>query len=405
MQAQRPYVDDEPMAPPTEPPRPPTNEDLAGTIITGLVVRGALPAALSGWLLGIGPDCDSDVSGFRSSEGSDGVVHSVHLHAGRVISYRTRRVITDAVAKRLRVDPSPGPRSSGPDIVAGNIVAVGGSILALGDGSLAYELTADLDTLRRVDLAGQSRGLAAFPKRDPVTGDLHILAIAATGAQAYVVVSCGALTRTSRSIAGAPERIKDLAITRDSVVFAADGFVGVTSRDGEAHTRWIATGVAAPYLVHAHDVGDTVVVHAVTPSLERWTIHAASATLHREVLDQTPRQFGRTNDQPIVTVPRFLWTTGDGTVDKHDLAKGSYVSHIFRPNRRPGDFVFIADATRHSDTDGGWLVGFVHHPAGDDTDLIVLDAADIARPAIATVRIPHRIPRGLHSTWIPSIHQ
>jgi carotenoid cleavage dioxygenase len=302
------------------------------------------------------------------------------------------------------MDLSPGPRNSGPDIVASNIVAVGGSILALGDGSLAYELTADLETVRRVDLAGQSRGLAAYPKRDPATGDLHVLAIAATGAQEHVVVSCGALTRTSRSIAGAPQRIKELAITRDSVVFATDGFIGVTSRDGDAHTKWITTGVAAPYLVHAHDVGNTVVLHAVTPALERWTMHAASATIHREVLDQTPRRFGRTRDQPIDTVPRFLWTTGDRTADKHDLATKSSVSHTFRPNRRPGDLVFIADATRDSDADGGWLVGFVHHPAGDETDVIVLDAAHIARPAIATVRIPRRIPRGLHSTWIPSTH-
>ena len=35
----------------------------------------------------------------------------------------------------------------------------------------------------------------------------------------------------------------------------------------------------------------------------------------------------------------------------------------------------------------------------------IKDAADIARPAIATVRIPQRIPRGLHSTWIPSPHR
>jgi carotenoid cleavage dioxygenase-like enzyme len=107
-------------------------------------------------------------------------------------------VITDAVAKRLGINQSPGPRNTGPDIVASNIVVFGGSILALGDGSLAYELTSDLDTLRRVDLAGQSRGLSAYPKRDPVTGDLHVLAIAANGAHSHVVVSSGAFTRTSR---------------------------------------------------------------------------------------------------------------------------------------------------------------------------------------------------------------
>jgi carotenoid cleavage dioxygenase len=332
------------------------------------------------------------------------VVHAVEMHAGRSISYRSRWVITDAVARRLRMGFTPGPRNAGPDIVASNVVAFGGAILALGDGSLAYELTPDLDTLRRVDLAGQSRGLAAFPRRDPATGDLHVLAADATGAQEHVVVSSGALTRRSRPVAGVPGRIKDLAVTRDRVLFVADGFIGVTTNDSEAHTTWIATGVAAPLLVHAHDVGETVVVLAVTPSLERWTLHAASATVHRDVLDPTPRRFARTADR-VDVAPRFLWTIGETTADKHDLTTTRSVSHNFRPDRTPGDLVFVADAARTSDADGGWLVGFVHHASQNATDLVVLDAADIARPATAVVRIPRRIPRGLHGTWVPSNHE
>lgn len=46
-------------------------------------------------------------------------------------------------------------------------------------------------------------------------------------------------------------------------------------------------------------------------------------------------------------------------------------------------------------------MGYVHDASTDRTDLIVRDAADITLPAVATVRIPGRIPRGLHATWIP----
>ena len=363
------------MAPPTEPALSPTNdiELRSEATITGLPVRGTLPAGLSGRLVAIGPNSESGKSVFRS----------VHLHEGRAESYRSRWVISDTV-------------------VASNIIAFGGSILALGDGSLAYELTSDLTTLRRVDLAGQSRGMSAYPKRDPLTGDLHVLAVDATGAEAHVVVSSGALTRTNRPIVGAPNRIKDLAITRDRVVFVADGFAGVTSHDGEARATWITTGVDAPHLVHAHDAGDTTVIHAVTPSLERWTMHAASATMQREVIDPTPRRFARTSGHGVDPVPRFLWTTGHETADKYDLATTRYVRHFFGFRRTPGDLVFVADTSRPSDADGGWLVGFVHHASRDETDLVVLDAADMDRPAIATVRIPRRIASGHQSTWIPS---
>jgi carotenoid cleavage dioxygenase len=361
------------MAPTTEHPLQPTNDSSVSgaTTITGLDIVGTVPDRLSGRLIGIGSDSEADHSR----------VHSVHLHAGQVISYRSRLVRTD--------------------VVTSNTVAFGDSILVLGDDSLAYELRSDLDTLCRVDLAGQSREVAAYPRTDPVTGELHLIATTVIGAQAHVVVSAGALTRRSRPIDGAPNRVTDLAITRDRVVFVADGFIGVTSRGGETRISWTATGVDAPVLVNAHDVGATVVVVALTPSLERWTLDVASATVEREVLDPTPSRVARTPDRPFGEA-RFVWSIGDASVDKFDLTAGSFVSHTFRADHRPGDLVYVADPARRGDADGGWLVGFVHHASRNETDLVVLDASDIARPALATVRIPRRIALGLHSTWIPS---
>ena len=179
------------MPSPTDPSNPPPHD-------VDLDVRGAVPPGLSGRLVGID---------------RDGVVHSVLLGDGRV-SYRGRRVRTDAVVH--------------------NLVAFGGSMLAFGDDSPAYELRPEVDTLRRVDLAGHGRTLAAYPKHDPATGELHLIARDTAGVQAHVVVSAGALTRRSRPVLDAPDRIKDLALSRDHVVFVADGFVGVAPRDGEA---------------------------------------------------------------------------------------------------------------------------------------------------------------------------
>lgn len=369
-----------------------------------LIAQGTLPAGLSGTFVGIGPDSDIPSAGVGEVAAHDGVVHSVHLGSDGTISYRSRWVITDAVAKRLGVNQSPGPRNSGPDVVASSIVAFGGSILAFGDGSLAYELTADLETLRRVDLAGHARGLVAFPKRDPIGGNLHVLAVSASGEQAHVVISAGALTRTSRPVTGAPTWINDLAITCDRLVFVADGFVGVAPRDGEAHITWITTGRGAPHPVHAYDDRDDIVLHCITPSLERWTLTAASGTMHTEVLDGTARRFATTNEHSIDVLPRVLWTVGDGTVRRHDLLTTGQVERSFG-DAQPGDIVFVDDPARPDEADGGWLVGFVHYPVGQGTELVVLDAADITSPPVASVRIPRQIPRGLHSTWIPSADQ
>ena len=342
----------------------PTDSSNPPSHTVDLEARGAIPQALSGRLVGIG---------------RDGTVHSVQVHRSRV-SYRGRRFRTDAVVNHL--------------------VAFGDSILAFGEDTPAYELSMELDMLRRVDLAGHERTLAAHPKHDLATGELRLIASDTHGVQAHVVVSAGALTRRSRPVLDTPSRIKGLALSRDHAVFLADGFVGIASRDGEARTSWVATGIAAPHPVHAHDAADAVVLLAVTPSLERWTLHLDSGTIEREVLDATSRRFAHLRVDGVAEAPRWVWTTGDETIGRHDLNDARHEHHGLRPCV-PGDFVVVPDAARPSDADDAWFVGFVHDPSGT-TDLCVIDAAEIAGPAIATVRIPRPIPRWLRCTWIPS---
>lgn len=348
------------MPSPTTPSNPPQQN-------VDLDVRGAIPPGLSGRLVGIG---------------RDGVFHSVQVDGGRV-SYRGRRFRTDAVVH--------------------NLVAFGSSILAFGEDSPAYELSPDISMLRRVDLAGYGRVLAAYPKHDPATGELHLIARDMDGVQAHVVVSAGALTRRTRPVLDTPSRIKGLALSRDHAVFVADGFVGVAPRDGEARTTWVVTGVAAPYPVHAHDAADTVVLLAVTPSLERWILHPNTGTIEREVLDSTSRRFAHLSVDGVDGPPRWVWTTGGETIGRDDLVESRRVQQSVGPHV-PGDFVVVPDPARDVDGDGAWFVGFVHDTSGP-TDLYVIDAAEIARPAISSVRIPRPIPRGLRCAWIPSTQQ
>jgi carotenoid cleavage dioxygenase len=345
------------MASPTDPPIPASRD-------VDLDVRGDVPAGLCGQIVGIS---------------RDGVVHSVQIRGGR-LSYHGRR---------FRRAPT-----------VHNVVGFGGSIFAFGDDLPAYELGPDLDRLTPVDLAGQGRTLAAYPKHDRATGALHLVASAADGIQAHVAVSAGALIRRSRPVLDNPSRIKDLALTSDHILFVADGFVGVASRDGEPRAKWIATGVTAPHAVHAHDAGDAVVLLALTPRLERWTVATGVGTVEREVLDPTPRHSAHVSGGLLDRDTCLLWTTGDETIGRHDPAEPRPVYRSLRPDV-PVDFVVVDDADRPGDADSNWLVGFVDVAADRATDLRVIDANDIARRPLATVRIPERVPRGLRCTWIP----
>jgi carotenoid cleavage dioxygenase-like enzyme len=346
-------------------PFDPTNPALTDATLD---VRGDFPLGLSGRLLGIG---------------TDGVVHSFRFHMGRV-SYLVRNIGMAAAVKDL--------------------VAFDGSVLTYGEEASMRQLSFEAGTLRRVDLAGRRRAIAACPTYDPGSGELHLVAADWDGTQLHVVVPAGALTRRSRLIADARVRIQGLAVGSDHVAFVADSLVGVAPRDGDARTRWTATYAVAPRPVQTHRTGDTVVLVALTPSLERWTIHPDDRAIERDVLDPTPRRFAHTSSGgPVDGTPGFVWSTGGETIGQHDLVK-SRSTHLDLAPNAPGDFVVVPDPAR-SGSDASWFVGFVHHASGGDTEVVVIDTADLAGAALATVRIPRPTPHGLRCTWLPATRQ
>ena len=71
--------------------------------------------------------------------------------------------------------------------------------------------------------------------------------------------------------------------------------------------------------------------------------------------------------------------------------------HDFGPGKVAGEFVFVPRGPGETE---GWLMGLVLDAAAEQTDLVILDAADFAGPPVATVHVPQRIPPGFHGNWI-----
>ena len=90
---------------------------------------------------------------------------------------------------------------------------------------------------------------------------------------------------------------------------------------------------------------------------------------------------------------------GANALIAHELVAGTRSVRDFGPGQLPGEFVFVPRS--HDAPEGdGWLMGLVIDVAADTTDLVILDAADITAPAVATVHLPHRIAPGFHGNWI-----
>jgi carotenoid cleavage dioxygenase len=295
----------------------------------------------------------------------------------------------------------PGPRRANNDGGATHLFTFGSTILALGDGTLAYELTADLATRRRVDLAGAGRGLRPRVALDRHSGALHLIGVGPGNAQTHVTVSAGAMTRATRPLEDTP-RVEDLTITRDHVVFLADGLIGVTPRSAihESPVMWSPIEGGARRLAGAHDDTRGVVAHTTGPALERWTLHPRATTVEHQIVDDTPLTFPNRNPGMLTCPQRYLWTCSAHSVHRHDLVTGERASHPVGTDHQPAEFQFVADPSQAWSEDGGWLVGLIHDRSHAAADLLVLDAHLDGRP-IATVHIPRPVPNGTHAAWIP----
>lgn len=44
---------------------------------------------------------------------------------------------------------------------------------------------------------------------------------------------------------------------------------------------------------------------------------------------------------------------------------------------------------------------FVYDEQRKASELIILDALDLSRPALAQIKLPVRVPYGFHGNWVP----
>lgn len=47
----------------------------------------------------------------------------------------------------------------------------------------------------------------------------------------------------------------------------------------------------------------------------------------------------------------------------------------------------------------GWVLVTVHNAASGKGELAILDARDVGAGPVATIRLPHFLPGGLHACW------
>lgn len=408
-----------------------------------LEVTGTLPPELDGRYLRNGPNprLGSDPGHWF---GGAGMLHGVRLSGGRAEWYRNRWVTTDGATG----EPITGPdgRDLRRTVANTHLIEHGGSLLALCEGGLPYEVTGDLETKGAYDFGGRLRtAMTAHPKTDPITGELYFygISMARPYLTFHVADANGGLINSIPVDVPAPTMMHDFAITEHyviwmdlPVVFDRDRLgrrmpfdwsdtygarLGVMPRTG-GPVQWIE--IDPCYVFHVgnarEDDHGRVLLDAVRYSpqqfgrfwrpgsetgvgvLHRWIIEPARGRITGQQLDDRSVEFPSINDHHVGRSNRYLYAVSDedaGGVIKYDTVAQTSVSYRLDSPNHVGEAVFVPAAGAAGE-DAGWLINIVTPYDGGASSLMVLAAADVAAGPVASVRLPRRVPAGFHGSWI-----
>jgi carotenoid cleavage dioxygenase len=268
----------------------------------------------------------------------------------------------------------------------------------------------------------------------------------------HVVDASGALVHSVAIEIPAPVMMHDFAITeRYSLFFDAPAVfdveammrneagvrwepgrgtrIGVLPRHGQAdEIRWF--GIPNCYVVHffnAWDTGRTIQIYAPAfesmpgglafdnpvqieePKPWKWTIDLDAETVKAEQTDDQSGEFPRIDDRRAGRQQRYMYNALARSwafdfdfhgVIKYDVEAGRSQRFIHGDTAVSGEHIFAPNPSGTAEDDG-WLLTMVTDRTTEKSDLVVLDARDLAAGPVARVHIPRRVPLGFHANWFP----
>ena len=82
-----------------------------------------------------------------------------------------------------------------------------------------------------------------------------------------------------------------------------------------------------------------------------------------------------------------------------DLEKGTSQKYTYGDTVTSGEHVFAPNANPESEDDG-YLLAYASDEDTEKSELMILDAQDVAAGPVARVQFPRRVPIGFHANWL-----
>jgi carotenoid cleavage dioxygenase len=156
--------------------------------------------------------------------------------------------------------------------------------------------------------------------------------------------------------------------------------------------------------------GDPAAAAAATGAarMHRWVLDPADGSVGETALEDRGVEFPTLDETLVGRASRYRYAIADrgaageraGAVVKLD-ADGSTTSHELGADVVAGEAVFVPVDAPDRAEDDGWLLTITTRRDGSASQLLVVDATDVAAPPVAAVTLPRGVPSGFHGSWIP----
>lgn len=336
-----------------------------------------------------------------------------------------------------------------------HVIRHAGIYLALHEGTSAYEVTAGLDTKGEWNPTHETPAISvnAHTRLDPATGELylisydtqkpiinyHVLDHKATFIKSGIIelprshmVHDFVLTKNYFLIVLCPVIVDFTGMLSGKPFFNWQPNLGtrialVSRQSPSQKIIWIDTETFFSYhYANAYETETEIVIDHVryesfsmdTASLNaghlyRTTIRLSDKQCVHTKMDDTNIEFPRINDLKNSNPYRYVYTPSNlqnknsgecfRALIKYDLTKGNSAIHDFGETCEIGEAVFVPKPKANAEDDG-YVMVYVYHRILMQSELIVLDAQNIAAKPLAKVHLPRRVPHGLHGSWFPGAH-
>lgn len=373
---------------------------------------------------------------------------------GYLAEKRVGYALYGGVARPIPVDPKligkdgdPGPVKNGAFI---HVLAHGNQIMAMSEASPAYEITRDLKT---VGEWVPSNAEAPFPvnahtRLDPDTRDLYVFTydFQPPFLKYSVINKFGQLIK-ERPIAKADSSMNhDFVLTKNYLIFfdgpAIFDLKGLAS--GDNLLQWRPERKMQIRIIHrktdqmtvieedayfvfhfanGFEEDDQIIIDYIRheslslgvaletkrpPQLYRATIDLFNKTIDHKLLLNYTAEFPRINEDYISKKYRYIYLPCKQLTEskkpfnrliKFDLFENNFKQHDFSETAEIGEPIFIAK--KDSDIeDEGYVAFFAYILAENRSEFILLNAQAIEAEPIARIKLPSRVPHGLHGMWL-----